>query len=606
MTASASPAEPVALRRAGPADAPGARRAVPGWLAEWWPLLVLAVVAFAVRWPNLWYIPQFTDEVFDAQVSYGIWEGKRPLIGVNAYTGAFHYYVQAGLFWLFGPSIYLPRLLVLVLGVGAVLATGLLGLELGRRAAPGGNARAVRTAGWIGALVGGGLLATSVVHVLTNSHLAWPHCTLLLYLTLSLWCVEGAVDRSSLVPVGRNDLRPYRRGEGETGGGVPHVPPWTKSPKSPKVPLSGAESGLGGEVTGGWWLVWAGLLFGLAQQQHPTMLLLWPVFLGYVGWRGRAYFRTRWAYAAMLAFLVGISPLIFYNLVATDFGSLKESQEQTSGYQEGRDKDFSYRGRAVEIAQTLPRIVASTVEFRPDDSQPIPPATPFGIVRMAAYSALAIAGLVAAARLGAWSLPLAVATFLLLLPLFPASHDNLPRQGRYLMPLVPLMFAGVGGLAALLWCRVANLGAGSRLALAGVVALVVLAPLVTLVRYEQEVLAANQTNDRYFVTLGALERQRRPDEAVVLDPTLKNDRTGAAGTAQRTFDFMMELRGVQRVFLEESSERIGRQVEGETALVLADLQPSSLRNRANADAWTLEPLPNDEGGGFTLWRISRR
>ena len=99
-------------------------------LADWWPLLLLAVVAFAIRWPNLWYIPQFTDEVFDAQVSYGILEGKRPLIGVNAYTGAFHYYVQAGLFWLFGPSIYLPRLFIMVLGVGAVLATALLGPSL--------------------------------------------------------------------------------------------------------------------------------------------------------------------------------------------------------------------------------------------------------------------------------------------------------------------------------------------------------------------------------------------------------------------------------------------------------------------------------------------
>ena len=56
-----------------------------------------------------------------------------------------------------------------------------------------------------------------------------------------------------------------------------------------------------------------------------------------------------------------------------------------------------------------------------------------------------MAGLVVAARLGAWSLPLAVVTFLLLLPIFPASHDNLPRQGRYLMPLLPLAFAGAVG-----------------------------------------------------------------------------------------------------------------------------------------------------------------
>ena len=138
-------------------------------------------------------------------------------------------------------------------------------------------------------------------------------------------------------------------------------------------------------------------------------------------------------------------------------------------------------------------------------------------------------------------------------------------------------------------------------------ALVVLFPLVPLARYELEVLAANETNDRYFVTLGALERQRLPGEPVVLDPTLQRDRTGAAGTAQRTFDFMMELRGIPRAMLEESSERIARRIDDtQTAVVLADLQPSSVRNRANADAWTLEPLANDEGGGFTLWRITRR
>ena len=420
MTVAASPDSvraPSAVEQAGGSAAP---RSEPGagwrWLAAWWPLLVLAIVAFAVRWPNLQYIPQFTDEVFDGQVAYGIWEGKRPLIGVNAYTGAFYYYVLAGIFWLFGPSIYAPRVLVLVLGVGAVLATALLGTDLGRRAARGADAGTVRAAGWIGALVGGGLLATSAVHVLTNSHLAWPHCTLLLYLTLSLWLVERAV-----------------------GG-----------------------PGAGARASGGWALVWAGLLFGLAQQQHPTMLLLWPVFLGYVGWRGRAYFRTRWAYAAIVAFLVGISPLILYNLVATELGSLKESREQTSGYQEGRDKDFSYRGRAIEIAQSLPRIVASAVDLRP-----APVETYLRDPRVLAYTALAVAGLVAAALLRAWSLPLAVATFLLLLPLFPAGHDNLPRQGRYLMPLLPLAFAGVGGLAAMLWLRVGAGWAGPRGAGAG-------------------------------------------------------------------------------------------------------------------------------------------
>lgn len=350
----------------------------------------------------------------------------------------------------------------------------------------------------------------------------------------------------------------------------------------------------------GWALVGAGLFFGLAQQQHPTMLLLWPVFLGYVGWRAWAYFRTRWAYLAIGAFLVGISPLIVYNLVS-DFGTLKESTEQTGNYQEGRTDDFSYQGRAIEIAQTMPRIAASAF-----DREPAPISTYLLAPTTWVYSAVAVAGLVAAARLGAWSLPLTVVTFLLLLPLFPASHDQLPRQARYLMPLWPLIFAGSGGLAAILWLRAASMRPALRVALAAIMAVLVLYPLAPLARYELDVLAANETNDRYYVTLGALERQRRPNEPVVLDPTLQNDRTGAAGTAQRTFDFMMELRGVRRTMLKESSERIVRQLDVPSALVLADEQPSSIRHRANADTWTLEPLTNDQGGGFTIWRITRR
>ncbi|MCC6179526.1 MAG: glycosyltransferase family 39 protein [Chloroflexi bacterium] len=543
---------------AGPARGPAQQATRSrGWsiLAEAWPLLLLAAVAVAVRLPNLWYIPQFTDEVFDAQVSYGIYQGKRPLIGVNAYTGAFHYYLQAGLFWLFGPSIYIPRLLVMVLGVGAVVATALLGAEIARRTAPPGDERAARRAGRIGGLVAGGLLATSAVHVLTNSHLAWPHCTVLLYLTLAFWLVERSIRRQS-----------------------------------------------------GFSLAWAGLAFGLAQQQHPTMLLLWPVFLGYVGWRGRAFFRTRWAYAAIGAFLIGISPLLAYNLIVTDFGTLEESQAQRSGYQQGRDKDFSYQGRASEILLTAVRIPAGAIDDRPGALAYL--ADPMVI----AYTSLCVAGLAYAARLGAWSPLLAVLSFLLLLPLFPASHDNLPRQGRYLMPLLPLAFAGVGALAAGVVRRARTLGRTMphsaarplRVVVAAALALIVVYPLLPLALYEARVLAANETNDRYFVTLGALERQRHSDEPVVLDPTLQRDRTGAAGTAQRTFDFMLTMREIPGVTIEQSSDRVERRISTPTALVLADQSPSSIGHANNRDAWTLEPLQNDAGGGFTLWRITRR
>ncbi|MCC7372589.1 MAG: hypothetical protein IT306_29515 [Chloroflexi bacterium] len=592
MTAPVRPAPTATPEAHGAASADGTSRRAPALppspilaaCLDWWPLIALAVVAFAIRWPNLWYIPQFTDEVFDAQVAYSIWEGKRPLTGVNAYTGALFYYLLAGVFWLFGPSIYMPRLFVLVLGVVAVVVTGLLGADLGRRAAlRAARPESARTAGWIGALVGGGLLGTNGVHVLTNSHLSWPHCTLLLYLTLAFWLLERAVSSAA-----------------------PTLATAVSSPTAPSHPSPPTPDTRHPTPASGWALVGAGFCFGLAQQQHPTMLLLWPVFIGYVLVRGWRYFLTRWAYLALVGFVVGVSPLIVYNLT-TDFGTFKESVEQTSNYQEGRTDDLSYRGRVVEIAQTAPRVAATAFDLRPAplSSYLLSPTT-------WVYTVLGVAGLVMAARLGAWSLPLAVVTFLVLLPAFPASHDQLPRQARYLMPLFPLIFAGVGGLAVWAWLRVGARRPALRPLVLALLAVLVLYPLVPLARYERDVLAANETNDRYFVTLGAMERQRRPQEPVVLDPTLQNDRTGAAGTAQRTFDFMMELRGIRRATLKEANERIVRELDVPTAIVVADdrvasfVDRSGAPNRANAETWSIEQLPNDDGGGFTIWRITRR
>lgn len=591
------------LAQVAPGTAGGPRQWLAGLVAQWWPVAALAMIALAIRLPHLAYVPQFTDEVLDAQVSYGIYSGKRPLIGSNAYTGAFHYYVQAGLFWLFGPSVDTPRSFVMVLGVGAVVATYGLGTEIGRRAAPATDARAVRRAGLVGGLVAGGLLATNAIHVVTNSHLAWPHCTLLLYLTGAFWLLERAL----------------RLGTLEAGGGAS--------------------------------LVGVGLAFGLAQQQHPTMLLLWPVFLGYVAWRGRPFFRTCWAYMALVAFVVGISPLVVYN-VQTGLGSLKESEEQRAAYEEGRAKDFSYRGRAAEIALTLARLPASAIDRRPvPEDQPIRGLSYLTDPSVILYSALSLAGLVAAARLGAFGPALAVAAFALLLPFFPASHDNLPRQGRYLMPLLPLAFAGVGGLAAIAWGRVATTkvaalvasviappheahvgasvrmargdptarqadavsaarsgraGAVARTALVVALGSLVLYPLVPLASYYDRILAAGETNSRYYVTLAAAERQRLPGEWVVLDPSLQNDRPGAAGTALRTFDFMLDMREIPHATLHQSSDRIESRVSGDTLLMIADQRPGSATTRANAATWATEELANDDGGGFTLWRLTRR
>lgn len=504
----------------------------------------IAVLAAAIRFPYLWDIPQFTDESLDSLVVHGIYQGKRTLVGSDPYTGAFNYYVEAGLYVLFGSSVLWPRLFVCVLAVGAVVATYLLGTELGLRLAGGQRAWAV-CAGAVAAL----LLATNAIHVATNSHLAWPHSTTPFYLALTAWALERGI-----------------------------------------------------RLRSGGWIAAGGLLAGLTQQQHPTMALLWPGLAIMTLIRARWIIRTRWLAIAIVAFVVGAAPLIIYN-AASGFGSLGAGRDRLGDYlgkqrQEARDKDYSYLGRQMEMAMTALRIPSSAIDARQPWAYL---ADPIVLV----YASAVAGGVILAARRGAWSPLVCIASFAALLPFFPASHDLLPRQARYLMPLAPLAFAGAGLLVAEACRRLPTTGS--------IVAVVVLTlvigivyPLVPLWRYYAGVLALGETNSRYFATLETIQRLRAPNEWVVLDPSLQWDRPGAGGTALRTFDFMLTLAEIPHATLEQSADRIERRVQGDSALVIADERPGSVTTSANAAVWNATELPNVNPGGFAIWRITRK
>src|SRR5207249_9445193 len=106
-------------------------------------------------------------------------------------------------------------------------------------------------------------------------------------------------------------------------------------------------------------------------------------------------------------------------------------------------------------------------------------------------------------------------------------HDVLPRQGRYLAPLLPLMFCA---LASAVW-RIAPLAARlferwgvsararSVIGLVVLLAMVVL-PLIPLQRYYADGVESGQTNERFFEALAQIEASRRNDELVLLDRQL--------------------------------------------------------------------------------------
>ena len=139
----------------------------------------------------------------------------------------------------------------------------------------------------------------------------------------------------------------------------------------------------------------------------------------------------------------------------------------------------------------------------------------------------------------------------LIFPVFGARHELLPRQGRYLAPLLPLLFIAVAAAAWQLWSgvgrRLLERGADRRvvrgLGLAAA-ALLVLLPLVPLQRYYGGSVEAGQTNDRFFRLLAEIEASRRSGEFVVVDDRFAQESLGGGGTTLRTLDFMLTVRGI--------------------------------------------------------------
>lgn len=146
-------------------------------------IVVLLVVAAAVRVPYLWDIPRFTDEANEALKALVTAHGRiLPLTNMDPYIGPLWNYLLAGVFLATGPSLYTPRTVVAILGTLTVVPTYLLGRALGGRA--------------VGALAAT-FLALSPIHILVNSHIGWSNCITPLLTTLALWLTNRTVTRDA-------------------------------------------------------------------------------------------------------------------------------------------------------------------------------------------------------------------------------------------------------------------------------------------------------------------------------------------------------------------------------------------------------------------------
>lgn len=436
------------------------------WSADLLATLAVLVGAFSARYPYVYTAPRFHDDTFNALHSLKIYRGENfPLTDVEAYIGAFFNYAVAAGMFVIGPTIYAARLVVMWFGVMTVAATYSLGRELGGRAN-----------GALVGLIAAALMMTNGIHIAPVGHVAFSGSITPLFTTLAFWLLH----RWSV-----------RRTHGT--------------------------------------LVWAGFMLGMSMQTHPTVVAFLPGAAGWILWRNPSILRTRWPYLATLAFLVAFSPMIVFN-VMTGGESIRHAEytaTERPDYARSRSTELtvaSYLSRESDYWLMLHGTLGGAVDERSGPRGYL--TDPFLLV----MSGLGIAGLAWAAIRHGYRLPLWLgASFALILPIFNANHYGVEMDGRYVIPLLPMVYASIGLLLVDAW-RAVEAGFRHRTArvaasigLGAVVVVLAVVPLFSLGRYYARASKVEPTNDSMVQTMNEVKSALGPSDIVLLDNNL-NDR----------------------------------------------------------------------------------
>ena len=538
----------------------------------------LALLAFVVRWPNLWLVPRFTDETLEVLHSLAIVrDGARPLTNYDSYYGALYNYLVALALALSGESPLAPRVVLLLAGVATVVVTYLLGSEIGRRIAPHLRGTVPALAPRMVGLLAAGLLATNGPHVVVNSHVAWSNCLTPLLTTLAFWSLL----RTTRPP-------------------TPHAPPPRGAGRTEDLfPLPRAR----GRGLGGRGFLLAGLLLGLALQTHPLVVAILPGVALALLIRDWRIVKTPWPWLAALAFLVGYANVLIYN-ADQGFESLRSAQRIQAEYAQDQQAASGYAPTAASMLLLLARVVGGAVDQREGIAAYL--ADP-GVL---AVAGLAVAGLVLLA-MRRQLLPLLVClSFLLILPAANPKFQTLLTT-RYLMPIVPLLFA-CAALTLIVLAEVAGRRwpASRRRPLLAALAIglvLVALPTISLDRYYQRAFERTDTNERILRLLSEVEAARRPDEPLLIDDSIGAELPDTGVTELRGLEYLLSFARVPYRSIRPSPGRLQDSFDGQPS-VLAILNARDAAVAAGrVRVEPLDPRPPVEAGrmfDFRLYRLS--
>jgi 4-amino-4-deoxy-L-arabinose transferase-like glycosyltransferase len=341
----------------------------------------------------------------------------------------------------------------------------------------------------------------------------------------------------------------------------------------------------------GRYLVAVGFLFALALQSHISVIAFAPgLALALLIGRPRLLI-SPWILGAAAGAIFGYGNMILYN-VQNSFYSLVHAQHLQEGYTDGRHTDLGvYLVNLQALIQSLSRLLSGTIDI---DSSP----------SRFLYSVTAGLGLGILARRGMWLPLLFCASAILVLPYFNPRYGPI-LSGRYIVPLLPFGFIGIG--TAIEWFATrlpARAFTGAALAL-----IAVCFPLVHLVWYYQEALADDRTNAPLYSLANSARALYQPGDLVFLDEVLEQEPLTGGGNDLKALRMLVETRGLRYEVTKINQESLGLlQSSGRDVVVIMDVRKrSDVGRRAQILAsGAIEESASGSGHRYGAFRLGAR
>lgn len=402
--------------------------------------------------------------------------------------------------YLGAPFVYLLAAVYKVFG-SSVEATLLLPWALGTLTVVPTYLLGRQLGGRVAGLAAGALLATSGAHTVITSHVPQSHSLTPLLSTTVLWLLARAVG----------------------------APPRRSAPGSS--------------------LLLAGFVAGLSLQSHPTVAPLLVGAAAVVAARRPAWLRSRRTYLALAFVIVGYSTLMIHHLQSR-FEVVADVQGKQARYLDADDDAGEDAGRGVyvnnlgQLLLSVARLSSGAIDARESAADYL--SDP----RVLAYPIIAAAGLTLVPT-GAGLLLPAIVPSILLPPLLSGKYQPI-LDGRYLMPLLPVLFVAIGLALDSVLARVGGVAADPRraAALRGTIAaagasvavlavLLVAHPLSVLASFYEESQEDGFSNALYLRTLDQIRAERSGNGAVVLDARLSEVKSAGGGSAGASFGWVL-------------------------------------------------------------------